>query len=96
MRLLLVSVVIACFAAGVDARSGPTTFVMTCAPAKGRDFAGCSRAARRAGDLRSLCARDVTFCALQETVRPTGARTADFAQCTIGGVCRSIKIDDGR
>jgi hypothetical protein len=94
MRLLLVPVVIACFAAGIDARSGPTTFVMTCAQARGSDFAGCSRAARR--DLRSLCARDVTFCALQETVRPIGARTADFAQCTISGVCRSIKIDDGR
>jgi hypothetical protein len=63
MRLLLVSVAIARFAAGVDAQPGPTTFVMTCSRARGMTSQGAAvLCARPATDDRF--ARDETFCAL--------------------------------
>jgi hypothetical protein len=40
--------------------------------------------------------RDGSFCALQETARPAWVRTADAAHCPVGGVCRSVEIDNGR
>src|SRR5829696_8952254 len=37
--------------------------------------------------------RDASFCAVQESVRPDWVRTADSAQCYVGGVCRMREID---
>jgi hypothetical protein len=38
--------------------------------------------------------RDGSFRALQDTARPAWVRTADSTPCPVGGVCRSVEIDN--
>src|SRR4051795_8058589 len=96
MRPLLVSVAVAGFATGAIAPSGSTTLALTCAQASGIVTSQGTAVLRTgpATDDRYVC--DGSFCALQETARPAWVRTADVAQCPVGGVCRSVEIDNGR
>jgi hypothetical protein len=69
---------------------------MTCAQAR-RIVASQGAAVLRTGPATyDRYVRDGSFCALQETARPAWVRTADVAQCPVGGVCRSVEIDNGR
>lgn len=96
MRLLIASIVIAGSATGALAQTSPTTLTMTCAQAK-RIVASQGAAVLRTGPMTyDRYVRDGSFCAFQETARPTWVRTSDMAQCPIGAVCRSIDIDNGR
>lgn len=78
------------------AQSGPTTLSMTCAQAR-EIVASQGAAVLRTGPTTyDRYVRDGTFCALQEIARPAWVRTADTAQCPIGGVCRPVEIETGR
>ena len=96
MKPLFVSVAIAGLATGATAQSGPTTLGMTCAQAKGI-VASRGAAVLRTGPMTyDRYVRDGRFCARQETATPAWVRTADVAQCPIGGVCRSVEIGNER
>ncbi|KLK93444.1 hypothetical protein AA309_08985 [Microvirga vignae] len=96
MRSILVSIAIAGFAPGAIAQPGPTTLAMTCAQARGIVVSQGAAVLRTGPTTYDRYVRDASFCALQETARPAWVRTVDTAQCPIGGVCRSIEIDNGR
>ena len=96
MKALLMSVAIAGFATGSLAQSGPTTLAMTCAQAAGIVASQGAAVLRTGSTTYDRYVRDGSFCALQETARPVWVRTADVAQCPVGGVCRSVEIDNGR
>ena len=96
MKPVLLSVVMACSVPGAMAQSGGTTLTMTCAAARGIVASQGAVVLRTGPTTYDRYVRDSSFCALQETARPAWVRTADVAQCPIGGVCRSIDIDNGR
>jgi hypothetical protein len=96
MRPILVSIVIAGIATGAIAQPGPTTLAMTCAQARGIVVSQGAAVLRTGPMTYDRYVRDASFCALQETARPAWVRTADATQCPIGGVCRSVEIDNGR
>ena len=96
MKPLLVSVAIAGFATGALAQPGATTPAMTCAQARGIVASQGAAVLRTGPTTYDRYVRDGSFCALQETARPAWVRTADVAQCPIGGVCRSNEVDNGR
>lgn len=95
MKPLLVSIVLAGFATGAIAQSGPTTLGMTCAQARGIVALQGAAVLRTGPTTYDRYVRDGTFCALQETAHPAWVRTADVPQCPVGGVCRSVGIDNG-
>lgn len=96
MKLILVPVAIAGFATGAMAQSGATTLSMTCAAAR-RIVASQGAVVLHTGPMTyDRYVRDGSFCELGETARPAWVMTADVGQCPIGGVCRSIQIDNGR
>ena len=91
MKPVFAPIAIANFVTGAMAQTGATALNMTCAAAKG------TVAALRTGPTTyDRYVRDASFCELQEMVRPVWVRTADTDQCPIGGVCRSVEIDNGR
>jgi hypothetical protein len=96
MRPLLVSTAVAGFVTGASAQSGSTTLAMTCAQARGIVASQGAAVLRTGPATYDRYVRDGNFCAFQETARPAWVRTADVAQCPVGGVCRSIEIDNGR
>jgi hypothetical protein len=96
MKPALASLIMAGFVTGAMAQTGATTLTMTCAAAKGIVVSRGAVVLRTGPTTYDRYVRDSSFCALQETVRPAWVRTADVAQCPIGGVCRSIEIDNGR
>lgn len=96
MKPLLVSIAIAGLTTGAIAQSDPTTLAMTCAQAKGIVASRGAVVLRTGPTTFDRYVRDGSFCAFQETVRPVWVRTADVAQCPVGGVCRSVEIDNGR
>ena len=96
MRALLVAAVAAGFVTGAGAQSGSTTLAMTCAQARGIVASRGAAVLRTGPATYDRYVRDGSFCAFQETARPAWVRTADVAQCPVGGVCRSVEIDNGR
>jgi hypothetical protein len=96
MRPLLVSFAIAGFATGAGAQSGTTTPAMTCAQARGIVASQGAAVLRTGPATYDRYVRDGSFCVLQETTRPAWVKTADVAQCSVGGVCRPVEIDNGR
>ena len=96
MRPILVPVVIVCLTTAAIAQPGPTTLAMTCAKARGIVNSQGAAVLRTGPTTYDRYVRDRSFCALQEMAQPTWVRTADVAQCPIGGICRSPEIDNGR
>ncbi|MBA1155284.1 hypothetical protein [Microvirga mediterraneensis] len=96
MKSVLVSLIMTGFATGAMAQTGATTLTMTCAAARGIVASRGAVVLRTGPTTYDRYVRDSSFCALQETVQPAWVRTADAVQCPIGGVCRSIEIDNGR
>jgi len=96
MKPVLVSIAVIGFASGAMAQSGATTLTMTCAAAR-RIVAAQGAAVLRTGPMTyDRYVRDSSFCERQETTQPAWVRTADTAQCLVGGLCRSTDIDNGR
>ncbi|MXQ12320.1 hypothetical protein [Microvirga makkahensis] len=96
MKSNLVALVMAGIPTAVMAQSGPTTLAMTCAQARGIVASQGAVVLRTGPTTYDRYVRDGSFCALQETARPAWVRTADRVQCPVGGVCRSVEIDNGQ
>jgi len=96
MKRVLLSIVAAGFVTGAVAQTGATTLTMTCAAARGIVASRGAVVLRTGPATYDRYVRDSRFCALPETAQPAWVRTADTAQCPIGGVCRSNEIDNGR
>ncbi len=96
MKAILVPLVIAGFSTGAMAQSGPTTLNMTCAQAAGL-VASRGAVVLRTGPITyDRYVRDSSFCPYPDSARPAWVRTADTAQCPIGGVCRSQEVEVDR
>ena len=96
MKFIPAALALAGLLTAVMAQPGPTTLTMTCAQAR-RIVASQGAVVLRTGPTTyDRYVRDGSFCALQETAQQTWVRTADVAQCPVGGVCRSVEIDNGR
>jgi hypothetical protein len=96
MKPILVLLAIAGMSTGAIAQSGPTTLNMTCAQARGIVASQDTVMLRTEPTTYDRYVRGSSFCALGETVHPAWIRTADAAQCPVGGICRSGEIDIGR
>ncbi|MCG7391786.1 hypothetical protein MHY87_02550 [Microvirga sp. ACRRW] len=90
--VFVVFVAVAGFATGAFAQS--STLAMTCAQARGIVASQGAVVLRTGPTTYDRYVRDGSFCALQETARPAWVRTADSAQCPVGGVCRSAGFSD--
>ena len=96
MKPILVFPALAGLATGAMAQSGPTTLNMTCAQARGIVASQGAFVLRTGPMTYDRYVRASSFCALGETVHPAWIRTADAAQCSVGGVCRSVDLENGR
>jgi hypothetical protein len=96
MKLFILGLALATVLTAATAQSGPTTLMMSCAQAMGIVAAQGAVVLRTGPTTYDRYVRDGGFCALQEAVRPAWIRTADVTQCPVGGVCRSVEIDNGQ
>jgi hypothetical protein len=96
MKTLLLVAALATTSPAAMAQSGRTTLTMSCAQARGIVAAQGAVVLRTGPTTYDRYVRDGSFCALQEAIRPAWIRTADVVQCPVGGVCRSVEIDNGR
>ena len=96
MKAVFASVVLASLSTAAVAQSGPTTLAMTCAQARGIVASQGAVVLHTGPTTYDRYVRDGSFCAFQETARPAWVRTADTAQCPVGGVCRSVEIENGQ
>ena len=96
MKAVFASVILASLSTAAMAQSGPTTLTMTCAQARGIVASQGAVVLRTSPTTYDRYVRDGSFCALQEAARPAWVRTTDTAQCPVGGVCRSVEIDNGQ
>jgi hypothetical protein len=96
MKPVLVFIAMISCATEALAQSGATTLTMTCATARGIVASQGAVVLRTGPTTYDRYVRDSSFCALHETARPAWVRTVDTAQCPVGGVCRSIEIDNGQ
>ena len=93
MRPVLAFIVASSLSTGAAAQAGPVTLDMTCAQAAGLVRSRGAVVLRTGSATYDRFVRDESFCAGQETARPSWVRTADSAQCPVGGVCRLREID---
>jgi hypothetical protein len=96
MKPFLVVLALATHSTMALAQSGHTTVTMTCAQVRRLVAAQGAVVLHTGPTTYDRYVRDGGFCALQEMVRPAWVRTADAAQCLVGGVCRSVEIDNGQ
>ncbi|MBO1907243.1 hypothetical protein J4G37_20300 [Microvirga sp. 3-52] len=96
MKFILMSLALACLSTSAMAQSGSITLTMTCAQARGIVSSRGSAVLHTGPSTFNRYVRDGSFCALQEVSRPAWVRTSDVVQCPIGGVCRSVEIDNGQ
>jgi hypothetical protein len=96
MKPILAFLAIAGLATGAMAQSGPTTLNMTCAQARGIVASQGAVVLRTGPTTYDRYVRASSFCAPGETVHPAWIRTADAAQWPVGGVCRSVDLENGR
>jgi len=93
MNPIIAFIIVSTFSTGAMAQSGATTLNMTCAQAARLVAAKGAVVLRTGPNTYDRYVRDASFCAVQESVRPAWVRTADTAQCYVGGVCRMREID---
>jgi hypothetical protein len=96
MRTFIVALAIAGLTTGALAQPDGTTLTMTCAQARGLVASQGAVVLRTSPTTYDRYVRDASFCPVQQMVRPAWIRTADAVQCPVGGVCRSVEIDNGR
>jgi hypothetical protein len=96
MKPILVALAVAGLSTGAVAQTGPTTLNMSCAQARGIVASQGSVVLRTGPTTYDRYVRDGSFCAVQEMARSAWVRTADSARCPVGGVCRSVEIDNGQ
>jgi hypothetical protein len=96
MKPILVFLAIAGLATGAMAQSGPTTLNMTCAQTRGIVASQGAVVLRTGPTTFDRYVRASSFCAHGEAAHTAWIRTADAAQCPVGGVCRSVDLENGR
>ena len=96
MKPILVFLAVVGMSTGAMAQSEPTTLNMTCAQARGIVASQGAAVLRTGLTTYDRYVRASNFCAFGETVHPAWIRTADAAQCPVGGVCRSVDLENGR
>jgi hypothetical protein len=96
MKPVLLVLALATVSTAAMAQSSRTTLNLTCAQARGLVAAQGAVVLHTGPTTYDRYVRDGSFCAVQEMVRPAWIRTGDVAQCPVGGVCRSVEIDNGR
>lgn len=94
MKPLLLVLALATISTAAMAQSGRTTLTVTCAQARGLVAAQGAVVLHTGPTTYDRYVRDGGFCALQEAAWPAWVRTYDVAQCLVGGVCRSLEIDN--
>ena len=84
-------------ATGAVAQSSQTTQKnMTCGQARALVASQGAVVLRTGPGAFDRYVRDSTFCIAQTTAQPAWVRTADVAQCPIGGTCRPVEIENGQ
>ena len=96
MKRGLVSLIVTAAATGAIAQSGPTTQVMTCAQARGLVASQGVVVLHTGPGAYDRYVRNSTFCIGLTRAEPPWVRTADIAQCPIGGTCVPAEIDNGQ
>ena len=82
-------------ATGAMAQSA-TTENMTCAQARGLVASQGAVVLRTGPGAFDRYVRDSNFCIAQTRAEPAWVRTADVAQCPIGGTCVPVEIENGQ
>lgn len=95
MKAILASVVLTGLSTGAMAQSAATTLTMTCLQARQIVASQGAVVLRTSPTTYDRYVRDSSFCGRSLTAEPAWVRTADTAQCPVGGVCRSIEIENG-
>jgi len=83
-------------ASSAFAQSGPTTQSMTCAQARALVASQGAVVLRTGPGGFDRFVRDSSFCIAQSRAEPAWVRTADLAQCPVGGRCVPAEIDNGQ
>lgn len=96
MKAILACMAIVGLSTGALAQEGASTLNMTCDQARGLVASQGAVVLHTGPTTYDRYVRDASFCAIQQMTRPAWVRTADVAQCPVGGVCRSIEIDNGQ
>jgi hypothetical protein len=96
MKAVFVSLALAGLATSSMAQPVATTLNMTCEQARQLVASEGAVVLHTSPTTYDRYVRDRSFCERSSMVRPAWIRTADTAQCPIGGVCRSIEIDNGQ
>ncbi|MEZ0172624.1 hypothetical protein [Microvirga sp. TS319] len=95
MKALLVSLFAASLSSSVMAQPAATTLSMTCNQARQLVAAQGAVVLHTGPTTYDRYVRDSSFCLRPFVLRPAWVRTADVAQCPIGGVCRSADTESG-
>ncbi|KLK93982.1 hypothetical protein AA309_05795 [Microvirga vignae] len=96
MKVFLASIMLTGLSTGAMAQSAATTLAMTCQQARQIVASRGAVVLRTGPTTYDRYVRDSSFCERSLTADPAWVRTADTAKCPVGGVCRSIEIDNGR
>lgn len=96
MKPLIFALVLATAPTVAMAQPVGTTLSMSCAQAREIVSIWGAAVLRTGPATYDRYVRDSSYCARQEVIRPAWVKTTDMAQCPIGGVCRSIEIDNGQ
>ncbi len=96
MKRVLVFLAATAVASGALAQSDPTTQTMTCAQARGLVASQGAVVLRTGPGGYDRFVRDSSFCIALTRAEPAWVRTADVAQCPIGGRCVPAEIDNGQ
>ena len=96
MKRVLASLILASLSTGAMAQSAGSTLTITCRQARQVVASQGAVVLRTGPTTYDRYVRDSSFCGRSMTVQPAWVRTADTAQCPVGGVCRSIEIDNGQ
>ncbi len=96
MKLSIIALILAAVPAVAIAQPIGASLSMSCDQAKGIVAVWGAAVLRTGPTTYDRYVRDASYCTRQERIQPAWVRTADTTQCPIGGVCRSIEIDNGQ
>jgi hypothetical protein len=96
MKAIPLAMVLAGLSTAATAQPGGTTLGLTCAQARQVVASQGAVVLHTSPTTYDRYVRDSSFCTRSAVAQPAWIRTADVPQCPVGGVCRSIEIDNGR
>ncbi len=96
MKTLLAFLAVSVLSTGALAQPAATTLSMTCDQARQIVASQGAVVLHTGPTTYDRYVRDSSFCIRPATAQPAWVRTADVAQCPIGGICRSTDVEIGR